>query len=238
MKSVIQIQIMIENHPFDQPENAILSYPPNLARQQRKLESIFRSLENRKAKGNHSYYQVVVDGLTVTPRTDNLEYFWEFKDYLNPDSENLEILCFMGQSYRNTRHHVPLGGPPPQEKLDQEEIDRIVEERVQQWIKEKEFEKTVKERDKLKAKVKKLEKENKELKDEVWELRNTNFDRDNLAVAQVLKQLILVYPQLLEKFPKLKEFHGLFGLEIPEKEESESLPEGKKEESKSEEDQQ
>lgn len=227
---------MIENHPFDEPEKAIVSYPPNPSRQQRKLESIYRSLENRNEKGNFCFSQVVVDGLTVTPRTDNLEYFWEFMDYLNPDSQNVEILCFMGQSYRNTRHHIPLDSPKP-EMLSQEEIDRRVQEEVQKWIKDKEFEKTVKERDKLKAKVKRLEKENKQLKKEVRELRNTNFDRDNLAVAQVLKQLIIAYPKIVKQFPALKEFNGLFGLEVPETAGSQAEPEEGKEEPQSEEDQ-
>ena len=204
--------------PKESPENSENSLSIReslLSTKQNKVESILKSLENRREKGLECFFQVVVDSVTVTPRTDNLDYFWEFLEYLNPESETLEILCYKGLSYRNTRHHIPLD-QPIEDKMSREEFDRKVEEKVKKWKKEQKFEMTLKENTKLKAKNKRLKKENQELRGAVEYLRNNNFDRDNLAVAQLLKELIVIYPKLLKKFPQLKAFNGLFGLEIPE----------------------
>ena len=52
-------------------------------------------------------------------------------------------------------------------------------------------------------------------------------------MAKVLKELIIAYPKLLKTFPKLKQFHGFFGLDIPQVESGEGKeatePEEKKE---------
>ena len=195
-----------------------------LGKNKPKIEAIYTSLVNKQDKNLFHFYQMVLDEVIILPRTNNLSDYWGFLDFLDPSApQKLEIASYIGQSYRSNRHRFALGKPLP-EVLSKEEFDRRVQEEFNKWVKDQELDKTIKQNKSLKAKVKKQAKEIEALLEENERLRASNFDRDNLAVAKVINQLVIHAPHLVEKFPQLKEFSGLFGLEIPEKTEGSPPP--------------
>ncbi|MCB9233467.1 MAG: hypothetical protein H6581_17555 [Bacteroidia bacterium] len=120
----------------------------------------------------------------------------------------------MGQSYRCTRHSFET--KMLQSPIDETEISQRVEAEVAKWKREVAFNRAMEENELLKIQVGEQSKQIETLKAKIKELKTTNFDRDNLALAQVIKHLIIQYPNILKKYPGLKDFKGLFGFKIPD----------------------
>jgi hypothetical protein len=197
-----------------------------LGKQLKPVAAIFRTLAAKEDKGQNCFYQVMVDSLTVVHRTDDLGEFWELLNYFDSGVQKLEILCYMGRSYRNTRHTIefPKVKPiqPVVESVDEEAIDKRVQDEVERWKTELQLESLQLENDRLRGKVKDQAKLIKALKAELKEVRSKAFDRDNVAVAAIFNHLITKYPAIQEQFPILKQVKGMIGIPPDEPTESES----------------
>jgi hypothetical protein len=199
-----------------------------LGNQLNSVAAIFRTLIAKDSKGQHCFFQVLVDSLSVVHRTDNLNEFWEFLGYFDSGVHQLEILCYMGRSYRNTRHTIEFAKAKPiqplNEPVDEEAIDKRVQDEVERWKTEIQLESMQLENDRLRAKTSDQAKQIKALKAELKEVRSKTFDRDNVAIAAVFNLLITRYPEIEKQFPILKQVKGMIGIQPEEPAESESLP--------------
>ena len=83
-----------------------------LAQHRSRIEAIYQSLRKKEDQGHHCFYQRQIDYLTIIPRTEQLDEFGSFLDFLDPGENKLEIMCYMGQRFRNTRHHFELKKSP------------------------------------------------------------------------------------------------------------------------------
>lgn len=203
-----------------EPNHPDIEVPPQvnvLGKNQGGVEAVFKSLLSKRDKGRHCFFQILVDSLVVVPRTDNLEEFWELLEYMDSRVEKVEILVFMGQSYRNSRHTFeypkPKEAPLVDPRLSEEEIEKRVREEADRWKSALQIESLEAENKRLTAKVKDQSRKIKELKAELKDMSSKTFDRDNVAIAAVLNHLIVRYPAIQEQFPILKQVKGLLGLQ-------------------------
>lgn len=192
-----------------------------LARHQARIEAIYTTLQAKQTQGKHCYFQVEIDDLAVITRTNKLDSFWDFLPFLDEFTQRLDILCFMGKSYRNTRHTFELAAPPA-EKISQAQMDKFVRQRVEKWKQEQEHEHLMTENERLSKRVEALEAHNQELTDLVAELQQNRFNKDNLQVSQIMAFFLHNFPALAEQYPTLKQFGNILGLEAAPKDNEEA----------------
>ena len=59
---------------------------------------IYQNLQNQKKYGQESDYEIRLDGMIVIPRTNKLEYFDDLKLYLRPESLEVHVRVYKGNS--------------------------------------------------------------------------------------------------------------------------------------------
>lgn len=135
-----------------------------------KLEAHYLTILQSHRTGQPQYYEIQVDGLTITPKTADAERFWDFSQHVTVHSREITVLLYFSEKSKATdkyfyhlksepasRTEAPaaLNGFPPTPVLDAQALR-------EQWEKEQY--------------LAELETENESLKEEIEELNQTIVD--------------------------------------------------------------
>jgi len=135
---------------------------------QRKIDRLRDHLRIYAERGQPIDFEIIVNGFKVVRRTNDIEMFGLYENYVDADTKSIEFLFYSGTSNSNDKHIFHLGNvPSSKQNLDGFEIEDQIENGVNQRLREQEFVK-------LQEKNKELEDEVKELEKEVDRLERAN----------------------------------------------------------------
>lgn len=137
-----------------------------------KVELIKRHLQSQLDRGFPRYFEVCVDQLKVVPRTNRVEDFDQYLDYITESTKKLRILLYStsATSPRNEQH-VFLMGKQKEEGLSGIDIEKRIEEKVRQERERWDCEQTKKELETAKVKLGEAEDYIDQLQERLLELK-------------------------------------------------------------------
>jgi hypothetical protein len=204
-----------------------------------KLELLKKMIENYKNAHTPRYFEIVVDGLKVVPKTCNLDHFDLHEDFVTDDTREVVVLLyfFSEKSPKHDKHifeckekEKPIAPAPPvlhpivQESLSGIEIDKRISDHVkmerERWDAEsvkKELEATKKELEEAQSYIQKLQ-------DQLEKAKDGKVNITGAGVGEFLTGAVIgavkENPKLLAKIPA--GFSGFLGVNDTSKEEKES----------------
>ena len=196
-----------------------------------KIEKLKQSLQKQSDLGRPQYFEIYVDGLKAVPKTNDINEFDNFENFMLEDTEKIRILVYTTSaiSPRNDQFTYRLKKQKeevapvqpvtaPLNGLDIEaRIDEKMRQQRQQW-----------EHEQLKDKLKQTEKQLKEAEDyaeklevEITDLRSkkTHFGNINLGelASVALEGIVRRNPQMLAKIPGGETLAGIIEADNKEK---------------------
>jgi|GEM_PF-1626967 len=152
-------------------------------------------------------YEIIVDGFRAVRRTDDVNRFNLYENFVNPSTKGIEVLFYVGNSNNNEKHIFTFGEDEPKETgLSGIEVDQRIQEGIEREKKSWQF-------DELKKRNKDLEQEVAELEAEVAtlnaELKITEGKKKESSMngflgemgSAFVESLIRRNPALLSKIP-------------------------------------
>jgi len=128
-----------------------------------KVALLKQLLLNSKESGKPIDYEIRVDGMRAVPRTDDPEQFDRHEDFIDADTGSVTIMLYEGASRNNNRHIFLMKDEPKSEPKNKPlsgiEVDKMVNERVEEI--------------KQQMKYDQFKKENQEQKEELMEAYGT-----------------------------------------------------------------
>lgn len=124
-----------------------------------KISLLKHFLVNNAKDGRHSDYEIYVDEMKVVTRTNDIEQFDNYEEFVNGDTREVIIVRYDGSSRRNDRHILSFKEEtkPEANPLSGINIDRMVDEKLKQAQKQWEHEQLEKENNELKEKLSEAE---------------------------------------------------------------------------------
>lgn len=193
-------------------------------------DKIYKHLDYLKMyeqEGEPLEFEILIDGMRAVRRTDNPNKFSLFENFINEDTQKVEVIIYQGTSNHNDKYIYTLKEEPQREQETLGDIDLRIEERV------KEAER--------KWKFQLLETENKELKKTIEELEEEveGLEREKASIlskqspmkgilgevgASFVEAFIRNNPQMLKGLPGGQALAGMLERDenAPEVEEEET----------------
>lgn len=178
-----------------------------------KIDKLRDYLKLYAEKGMPIDYEILVDGFKAVRRTNDVELFSMFENFVGADTRNIEILFYTGTSNNNDKHLFTLAEETKEQNgLSGIEIDNRIQEGIDKEKRNWEF-------DSMKAEIKSLKEEVEELEEEIEKLES---ERENLVSKQsplngllgevgssVIESFVKRNPRLLANIPGGEALAGL-----------------------------
>jgi len=172
--------------------------------EQRKVDRLADHLKIYAEKERPIDFEIIVDGFRAVRRTNDLEMFTLYENYVDADTKSIEFILYTGNSNNNDKHIFYFGNPPKGNALNGLDVDEQIKAGVDQQMREKHYAE-------LEVKNKLLEKEVKELEEEVEELEKQNAGLQasqsplngvfGQVGANILESLIKRNPKIMASIP-------------------------------------
>ena len=129
-----------------------------------RMRKLYDYLKANADFGEPVDYEILVDGFRAVRRTDDVNRFNLYENFVNPSTKGIEVLFYVGNSNNNEKHIFTFGDDEPKETgLSGFEIDQRIQDGIEKEKKNWQF-------DELKKRNKELEQEVNELETEVAKL--------------------------------------------------------------------
>ncbi len=149
---------------------------------QRRIDSIRRSLQREADKGRPRDFEIIVDGFKVVPRTNDLNEFDEYEQEIREGTRNVSFLLYDGPgTNRNTRYSFSFqqqGSPEPAATLG--EIDGVIAQKLAERDKDYELAR-------LREKLQETETQLTEAEDYADQLQNRITELEQEGKGRMLK---------------------------------------------------
>jgi hypothetical protein len=129
-------------------------------------------LKMYEEEGEPLDFEILIDGMRAIRRTNNSNRFSLYENFINEDTQKVELLIYQGSSNHNDKYTYYLKEEPGPKETSLGEIDERIEERVREaerkWKSdqlEKRNQELTEEVEELEAEIEKLEKEMQQLQD-------------------------------------------------------------------------
>jgi len=179
--------------------------------EQKKIDNLVHYLRLYSQKGQPIDYEILVDGFKAVRRTNDPDMFSMFENFVTADTRSIEILLFTGSSNNNEKR-IFYFGEEQKEGLSGLEVKSIVDDQVQQKLREREYEELRSENKNLKqhiadleSEVDELEKNNAKLEMKQSPLNSFLGDVGSSLVESFIKR----NPKLMASFPGGEALAGL-----------------------------
>ena len=186
-----------------------------------KIERLKQYLQKQADAGQKRYYEIYVDILKVVPRTDNIDLFDTYEEFLNEDTQKIRVLLYFNPDNNRNDQYVFMLKQEPQEKSlngtsskekekDTVHIDLRHERDIMQYEQMLEREKwkyteLEREYNKLRDEHKDAEEYVERLEDQLTEFKNKKLHLGNVNLGElasvVLEGMVRRNPQMLVKLP-------------------------------------
>jgi hypothetical protein len=190
-----------------------------------KIDTLYQYLQNSKEQGEPEDYEIFVDAFKVVKRTQDLNRFESYSDYIQPETKEVTLVIYDGTSPRNTKHIFKLKEDADKQALSGLEIDNRINERIKAEKEKWETDLLRKENEELKQDLADADEEIEKLEAQLEQSKgNKGFSMGNVNVGEfasiMLEGMIRRNPQMLAKLPGGE---ALAGVIIQDNEEKEKL---------------
>lgn len=189
-----------------------------------KIEQIRKLLDMQIRKGLPVQFEIYIDSLTVVPKTNDINEFDTYEDYLSSGTRNMRLLIYDNISgteqvneclYKMSSYMNQTLPTPANNSLDGIELQDRINEQVNTKIAEIEFKRELKEtKEQLKDAEATIDSLNNELEQERAK-KGVEMTRWGEVGSLVLEGIIKRNPQLLSVLPGGENLAGIF-MEQPE----------------------
>jgi len=170
-----------------------------------KIERIRQVLVSHTEAGNPKDYEIFVDGLKIVDRTDDVEQFDLYADFIDGDTESIAISIYNGASPRNDKHIFYLKEKTAEQGLNGVNVDQRIEEKITAEKRNWEFERLEEKNSGLEKTIEEKDEYIGELETAIDDLQTKKFHLGNLNLGElssvVLEGFIRRNPQMLAKLP-------------------------------------
>ncbi len=186
-----------------------------------KIDKLKHYLEDMAGKGQARLYEVFVDGLKVVPKTDDVNQFDTYEQYMDEDTEKVRVLVYNSSfSPRNDQFCFIVERSKGAKNVGLGEIDTIVQEKLAARDREHEMESLRKELVAANERAEEAEAELEEVQKELAAVREGK-ERKQIKGVEVLSVILEGFvrrnPQLLHKIPGGEALAGLIEQDNQEK---------------------
>ena len=187
-----------------------------------KIDNLFQYLTNNKENGEPEDYEIFVDAFKVVKRTQDLNRFENYTDYIQPDTKEVTIVIYDGTSPRNTKHVFKIKEDADKQALSGVEIDNRINDRLRQEKEKWESDLLRKENERLTTELSEADDLIEELEQKLAQGKEKGFSMGNINVGEfasvVLEGMIRRNPQMLAKLPGGEALAGVIMEDNDEKE--------------------
>lgn len=175
-----------------------------------KIERIRRKLEKSAEAGKPEYFEIYVDDLKVVPRTNNLDEFDTFEEFIDGDSGKIVILIYgpSPTTPRNHRYIYLLKGTEAsqaQQGLSGAELNTVISQRINQERERWDTELVRKDLTDTKQKLGEAEEYIETLQTELEHYKNKKLHLGDINLGElasvVVEGMIRRNPQMIAKLP-------------------------------------
>lgn len=184
---------------------------------QERIDKVLDYLKMYQDLGEPIEYEIVVDGFKAVRRTSNTELFPVFENFVNANTNSVEILLYQGNSRHYEKHIFTFKEPeqPKETPLSGVDVENMVNERIIRAKHEWEFEQLKKDNKEWEEYAEELEEDKARLEKELAEIKSSQSPLTGMLGefgSSFLSGLVKNNPALADKIP------GLAGLmEAPAK---------------------
>ncbi|HYG53128.1 MAG TPA: hypothetical protein VD905_19650 [Flavobacteriales bacterium] len=195
--------------------------------EQNKVNLLQRYLQQQAEKNASRYFEIYVDNLKVVPKTNDVNEFETYHEFITPDTKLLKILIYStsATSPRNEPHYYYFADEnpvqPAVQTLSGVEIDQRLSEKIsaerQKWEADqqaKEFSETRKKLSEAEEYIEKLESQLSEYKGKKLHWGDVNLGE---LASVMLEGFVRRNPQLLAKLPGGENLAGIIEMDNKEK---------------------
>lgn len=177
-----------------------------------KMDNLLQYLQCSKEQGEPEDFEIFVDTFKVVKRTNDINRFENYSNYIRPQTKSISVLIYDGASPRNTKHTFIL--KDDKQALSGVDIDNRINEKISTEKEKWEGDLLKKEYEKLKVDLEDAENQIDELEAKLA-LATGNKPRLNemglVEVASVLLEgFVRRNPQMLARLPGGEALAGAF----------------------------
>jgi hypothetical protein len=199
-----------------------------------KIDKLKLYLQTQSDRNAARYYEIYVDNLKAVHKTNDLQEFDSFEDYMTDDTERIRILVYTtnSQSPRNDQYVYRMKKQDEQKQIVQAqglsgiEIENRMEEKLQTHRERWEHEALVKELEQTKQQLKESEEYAEKLVVELLEYKSKKLLWGNVNLGEfasvVVEGFVRRNPQMLNKLPGGEALAGI--IEQDNKERGTTIP--------------
>jgi len=180
---------------------------------QLKIDKLKLYLQTQADRNAARYYEIYVDNLKAVHKTNDIQEFDSYEDYMTEDTDRIRILVYStnSQSPRNDQYVYRMKKQEEQKTIVQQqglsgiEIESRMEEKLQTHRERWEHEALVKELEQTKQQLKESEEYAEKLMAELQEYRSKKLHWGNVNLGElasvVVEGIVRRNPQMVAKLP-------------------------------------
>ncbi|MGE0566959.1 MAG: hypothetical protein AB7O73_03340 [Bacteroidia bacterium] len=180
---------------------------------QLKIDKLKLYLQTQADRNAARFYEIYVDNLKAVHKTNNIQEFDSYEDYMTEDTDRIRILVYStnSQSPRNDQYVYRMKKQDEQKTVVQQqglsgiEIESRMEEKLQTHRERWEHEALVKELEQTKQQLKESEEYAEKLVAELQEYRSKKLHWGNVNLGElasvVVEGIVRRNPQMVAKLP-------------------------------------
>ena len=180
---------------------------------QLKIDKLKLYLQTQADRNAARYYEIYVDNLKAVHKTNDIQEFDSYEDYMTEDTERIRILVYStnAQSPRNDQYVYRMKKQEEQKTIVQQqglsgiEIESRMEEKLQTHRERWEHEALVKELEQTKQQLRESEEYAEKLAAELQEYRSKKLHWGNVNLGElasvVVEGIVRRNPQMVAKLP-------------------------------------
>jgi hypothetical protein len=203
---------------------------------QLKIEKLKQTLQKQSDLGKPQYFEVYVDGLKAVPKTNDINEFDNYENFMMEDTEKIRILVYTTSpvsprndqfTYRMKKQKeepVLVQTPAPAQTLSGVDIEAKIDEKLRQQRERWTHEMVKRELEQTKKQLKEAEDYAEKLENELTVLRSKKAQIGNLDLGELasvaIEGIVRRNPQILAKIPGGESLAGIIEADNKEKQNS------------------
>lgn len=195
-----------------------------------KIEKLKQSLQKQSDLGKPQYFEIYVDGLKAVPKTNDMNEFDNFENFMLEDTEKIRILVYTTSAvsprndqftYRLKKQKEETPIVPVANTLNGVDIEARIDEKMKQQRQQWEHELLKKELDQTKKQLKESEDYAEKLEEEILNLKSKKAHLGNVNLGEVasvaLEGIVRRNPHWLSNIPGGEGLAGIIEADTREK---------------------
>ena len=188
---------------------------------EQKIDNLYNYLQNSKEQGETEDYEIFVDAFKVVKRTNDLERFESYSNFIQPETKAVTIVIYDGTSPRNTKHIFTIKEDATN-GLSGLDVDSRIEDKLKIEKEKWETDLLKKENERLQTELTEAEAYIEELEGNAEKAKDKKFRMGDVNVGEfasvMLEGFVRRNPQLLSKLPGGEALAGIIEQDNDERE--------------------